>query len=412
MMFYLRKFTIGFSLIIAFISSVHAETVVLERSQDLTLNILVAKLYEKNPTYNVELAYQQQATANTDLANSLFAGSATVSLSHFNDVIGSSDGFQEWESGIEAPLWLPGQKQQQLQLSEYLLAEIPFYKQQVLLAMSAKIRDLIWQIAKAEATSKQAYQTWQLAKTLEQDVNIRVQEGDLAGTEGLLAKTHTLDMQSQYLLTNAKLAQSLAIYQQVSGEKNLPALFEEALSDKTQVEPSHPMLAFYDQKVSTLQAKQMLAHYEDATPPSISVGIRRERGDHSESFNHSLGLGISFTFDDTVYRQPAIANAAREIADLQVARQNLALELNENLVSFLQQLSLNRQQLLLNEEHIDATQRYLILQQRAFDLGELDLFTFLNSQKLATESLNRKQQLEVAIKQTIANINQALGIIL
>jgi len=407
-----KKIIISFCLMLGGLHLANAETTQLERSDSVTMNGLVQQLYEQYSVYQIDHAYQQQATANTNLANRLFAEPISLSVTHYNDVIGSSDGLQEWEAGVEMPLWLPGQKQQQLKLSEHLLAELPFQKQQTLLEISANIRNLVWNVAIAKVASDQAYQTWKLAQKLEQDVAIRVKAGDLAGTDGLLAKTYTLDMHSLYMTENAKFTQRLSSYKSVTGKQSLPARIDEQLSDNKKINSEHPSLAIYDQKIITLQTKQMLANYEGATHPSVSVGVRRERGDNSEDFNHSLGLGMSFAFDDTVYRQPAIANAAREIADVQVARQRLEVALNSTLVSSLQGLESKRQQLLLNEEHIETTQLYLKLQKRAFELGELELVTFLNSQQLAAKSVSRKQILEIEIKRTIANINQALGIVL
>ncbi|MBL4632129.1 MAG: TolC family protein, partial [Paraglaciecola sp.] len=389
----ITKFSIGLCLLLlSSLQWVNADTTQLKRSDSVTLSGLMQTLYEQHPAYQLDLTYQQQATANTNLANTLFAEPARVSVMHFNDVIGSSDGFQEWEAGVEMALWLPGQKQQQLELSEHLLAELPVQKQQVLLEISANIRKLVWDVAIAKVASDHAYHAWQLAQKLEKDVNIRVQAGDLAGTDGLLAKTHTLDMHSLYMEENATLEHHLYQYELITGEQVLPAHIDETLSDKNKIDQAHPMLAIYDQRIITLHTKQSLASYQDAAHPSVSVGMKRERGEGSESFNHSLGLGISFAFNDTVYRQPAIANAARDIADVQIARQRLEIALNSMLASSLQDLESKRQQLLLNEEHIETTQRYLVLQKRAFELGELALVTFLNSQNLAVKSMNRKQR--------------------
>lgn len=405
------KFSIGlYLLLLSSLQWANAGTTQLKHSDSVTMSSLMQTLYKQHPAYQLDLAYQQQATANTNLTKMLFAEPARVSVTHFNDVIGSSDGFQEWETGVEMALWLPGQKQQQRALSEHLLAELPAQKQQVLLEISANIRNLVWDVAIAKVASDHAYHAWQLAQKLEKDVNIRVQAGDLAGTDGLLAKTHTLDMHSLYMEENAILEHHVYQYELITGEQALPVHIDEVLSDKNKIDQAHPMLAIYDQRIITLHTKQSLASYEAAAHPNVSVGMKRERGEGSESFNHSLGLGISFAFDDTVYRQPAIANAARDIADVQIARQRLEIVLNSTLASSLQDLESKRQQLLLNEEHIETTQRYLVLQKRAFELGDLALATFLNSQNLAVKSMNRKQRLEIEIKRSIANINQALGI--
>jgi outer membrane protein TolC len=84
-----------------------------------------------------------------------------------------------------------------------------------------------------------------------------------------------------------------------------------------------------------------------------------------------------------------------------VARQRLKIKLDSTLASSLQNLESKQQQLQLNEEHIETTQRYLALQKRAFELGELELVSFLNSQKLAAKSESRKRMLEIEVKRAI-----------
>lgn len=383
-----------------------------EQSSSVTLSSLTQKVYALDPARHSELAQQQQINANTDLANATFADVKSISLNHQNDVIGSSDGLQEWESIVEMPLWLPGQKQQQLSLSDKLSAELPAYQQQVRLAASAKVRELIWNVVLANTAAKQVYQIWQSALKLEHDVAARVKAGELAGTERLLANTNALEMQNQYLLKKSELDFALSTYRAITKERLLPQMYEEVLSDNYVITQQHPSLMMLEQQINTLRAKQDLAHFDGAVNPSLSVGVRRERGGHGERFTNSMGLGIRFALDNNVYRRPAIANAAKELADAEIAHQQLERELNITLFSHLHDLATKRLQLGLVSEQNETTQQYLALQQRAFDLGELDLVSLLRSQSLANETYNRKLALEVDIKYTIALINQALGIIL
>lgn len=399
-----------------------AETVLLEKSTAVTLSSLVQKVYERHPALRSEFAQQQQVNANTDLANALFADVTSVNLNHQNDVIGSSDGLQEWEGSLDMPLWLPGQKQQQLALSDKLAAAIPVYKQQLKLTASAKVRELVWNVVLAENANKRAYQVWQTAQKLQNDVTARVKAGELASTEQLLASTNALELHSQYLLTLAELEHALTTYRHVTSENVLPQHFEESLqadheSDHQHhstavISQQHPSLMLLDQQINILRAKQDLARFDGAVNPNLSVGVRSERGGHDESYNNSLGIGISFALDNKVYRQPAIADVAKELADAEIARQQLERELTISLFSHLHDLETKQQHLKLLNEQDNTTQQYLSLQQRAFDLGEIDLVSLLRSQSLANESHNRKQALEIDIKHTIANINQAKGVIL
>ena len=389
-----------------------AEKIQLAQSSAVTLSSLTQGVYERHPSRHNESAQQQQINANTDLANATFSGVKSVSLNHQNDVIGSDNGLQEWEGIVEMPLWLPGQKQQQLSLSDKLSAELPAYQQQVRLLASAEVRKLVWHVVLANTAAMEANQLWQSAQKLEQDVVARVKAGELAGTEGLLANTNALEMQNQYLLKKSALDFAFSTYRAITKEQLLPERYEEILSDNYVIDQQHPSLMILDQHINTLRAKQDLAKFDGAMNPNLSVGVRRERGGHGENFTNSLGLGISFALDNEVYRRPAIANAAKELADAEVARQQLERELNITLFSHLHDLETKRLQLVLINEQNETTQQYLALQQRAFELGDLDLVSLIRSQSMASETHNRKLALELDIKYTIALINQDLGIVL
>jgi outer membrane protein TolC len=153
-----------------------------------------------------------------------------------------------------------------------------------------------------------------------------------------------------------------------------------------------------------------LANYASSTNPSLSVGVRRERGDDSESFNHSLGVGITIALDDKRYGQKAIAEASVALTEAQVVRQQLEKQLQQQLLAHKASLAASQAQLELAREQDITTQRYYQLQKKAFELGELNLVELLRSQTLANQSRGRKQQLEVEIAQKTAALNQALGL--
>lgn len=399
-----------------------AEMVQLEQSASVTLSSLTQNVYDRHPALQNELAQQQQIEANTDLANATFADVKSISLNHQNDAIGSDDGLQEWEASVDMPLWLPGQKQQQLLLSDKMSAELPAYKEKIRLDASEKVRTLVWNVVVANNANRQAHQVWQTAKKLEQDVAARVKAGELAGTQRLLASTNALEMHNQYLLTEAELEHALNSYRHVTGENSFPEIYEETLSkdfdnnqqhhSSVKIDQQHPSLILLEQQINTLRAQQNLAHFDGAVNPSLSLGLRSERGTNDESFNNSIGVGISFALDNDVYRRPAIANAAKELADAEISRQQLERELNITLFSQLHDLETKQKQLELVNDQNTTTKQYYALQQRAFELGEIDLVNLLRSQSLANETYNRKQALEVDIKQMTAMVNQALGLVL
>lgn len=406
---YFKQLTIVVGLAISSLPTLSAAETQAQYSDSLTLSSLTEKVYQRLPEKLGEAKYGQLQQANDSLSQSLFAEPATANLSHFNDAVGSGDGFQEWEGSVDMPLWLPGQKQAQQALSEEIIAQLPAYQAQLQLQASGEVRDLIWQVKLAEAELAQATEVWETAQKLENDVKSRVKAGDLPNTEALLASSHTLEAHSSMVEAESRLQQQLKTYTLITGETVLPAEIGETLSQQSSVDASHPQLAMQDQIIARLQAEMGVAQYQGAVNPSVSVGVRHERGDDSESFTNSLGLGFSMALDDSRYRQPAIAEASAALADAQVSRRQVERELNKQLLASQQNLASTREQLALIEARDKTTQQYYQLQKRAFDLGEINLIDLLRSQVLANQSHARKRQLEVLIQQRTAAVNQALG---
>jgi outer membrane protein TolC len=396
----------------AFVTPLAADEIQAVYSESLSLRSLTEQVYQRLPGKLGEARFEQLQQANDTVSGALFAEPATANLNHYNDVVGSGDGFQEWEGSIDMPLWLPGQKQAHQALSSKILAELPAYQAELKLQASGQVRERIWQVKLAEAELAQATQVWTTAKQLEKEVKARVEAGDLPSTEALLATSNTLEAQSQQVHAEARLSEQLKAYSLLTGTAILPAEVSESLAEQDTVSAVHPSLALQDQVINRLQAEMGLAQYAAASNPNLSVGVRRERGDDTESFNHSLGVGISIALDDKRYSQPAIAEASATLTEAQVARQQLQLELQQQLLATKATLAASQTQLALAVQQVETTQQYYQLQKQAFDLGELNLVELLRSQALANEAQNRKRRLEVLIEQHIANVNQALGITL
>jgi outer membrane protein TolC len=391
---------------------VAAEEIKARYSETLTLSSLTDKVYQALPGKLGESKFARLQQANDALSDALFAEPMMANLNHFNDAIGSGDGFQEWEGGVDMPLWLPGQKQAQQSLSQKFIAALPAYQARLQLQASAEVRQLVWQVKLAEAELEQAALVLETAKKLEQDVKKRVDAGDLPTTEALLASSNTLEKHGLMAEAESRLEQQLETYSLITGEQDLPAKVTETLDPDTAITASHPQLAMQDQVIARLQAEMGIAQYAGAANPNLSVGVRRERGDDKESFNHSLGVGISVALNDSRYSQPAVAEASAALAEAQVQRREIERQLNKTLLARQQTLKATRKQLELISEQNKTTQEYYQLQKRAFDLGELNLLDLLRSQVRANESRNRKRQLEVQVEQNIAAVNQALGVLL
>jgi cobalt-zinc-cadmium efflux system outer membrane protein len=404
-------FRVSFIITSMLIAPVHAELIKPDYSDQLTLKALIDKVSSAHPSQQSVLAQHGVIDANNQLAQSLFADQIVLNVNHQNDVIVSDDGRQEWESSVDLPLWLPGQQQQQRHLSESLSAEIPVVNSAIRLASAALVRDALWKVILADSMTVQSFHLWQSAIKMRDDIVARVNVGEMATTEGLLAKTHSLEMQNNYLADQAKLIAELDNYYLLTGEKTLPSDYQEQEGDNGTVLEQHPLIAVLDQTLETLLSEQQLAQFEGKTNPNLSIGIRTERDDRNEDFNTSMGLGLSIALGNNTHQQPAIAKAGQALTDKQIERQLLERDLKVAINTTRHELISKRAQLSLLNQQDDIQQQFYLIQKRSFELGEINLFTLLQTQAQADKVANRKQLLEVEIQQAIAMLNQALGLV-
>jgi outer membrane protein TolC len=397
---------IGF---IGFTTSFTANAIEVNYSDNLTLHDVMMARYDKLPAKAIEDNFGLMAQANQVRAATLFAEPITGNLNHYNDVMGSSDGFQEWEGSVDLPLWLPGHKAEHQRLASAYNDQLPVYQQQLQLVASADVRDLIWAVKLAETDVEQAEIALVSAQQLQQDINTRVEAGELPPSSAIRADIHQLSAQSEMETATAKLEEALSHYQTKTGLSDLPKDYAETLIETDVIHESHPIIQWHDEQITLLQTKLSLAQIEGQTGPTISVGVRRERGEYGENFNHSLGLGISMPFDDARHRQPAVAEASAAIAEAQVERQAKWVELTEQLHLQNAELIQKQNELTLINKQEATTASYVDIQKQAFDLGEIGLTELLNTQQLFQDIQAKRQQLEIQIQFQIALINQTLG---
>lgn len=396
-------------LVLGFGFSAFGYTVTAEEAEPITLKTLTDYVYSHHPARQAESSMDALAQSRADIAGKLFAEPLSLSVNHFNDVIGSGEGLQEWESSVEMPIWLPGEKRQQQNLSRHLAAEVPYYQQRIRLNASAQVRQHVWQVMLSAAKVRHAEVLQQNADNLLENVENRVKGGDLSSSESLLAKGHQLEIQSQLASAKMDLQQSLNQYQYLTGQQVLPDVIEEKLPASPQIDKAHPLLAELEQQIARQRSEMANARYENVQHPSLSVGVKRERDEHAAPYNNSIGLGVSIALNDEQYQQPAIAQASRQLADLQIAQQQQLRQLEAELLAAMDTLKTLQQRQTLLKQQYDVSQQYVDMQQRSFDMGGVDLTTFLRSQEIADKHRHQLLQLEIEIQQQIAQINQIAG---
>ena len=378
-------------------------------SENLNLREVLETTYTRYPYLQSIQAHAVEAQALRQHASGLMPDNAALSLSYFNDRPASDQGMEEWEAGVDIPLWLPGQKKARTSLAKSADASSTAAAQALKLKVAGEVRDTLWMLAKQDNERTLAKQAWQAAQLLEKDVDRRFQAGELARSDLMLAQEETLLKHDAYLLADAELKHAQQRYMALTGLTNYPAIFTESRSPKTEIEASHPALTATQTLVEQAMAQARLVREESRDNPELTIGARRERGMTGEDYIDSLGIGVRLPFDSGKRSAARQAGAQRTLAEAEAQRDTLKRELLLNLHEAEHLLAISERELTLSEKRNHIAQDALRMAQIAFKAGEIDLADLVRIQTRAFAAEHSLSRIRLQLQHNIANYNQAVG---
>lgn len=378
-------------------------------SAELSLKDVYVAALGGDPRGGLAAASRQEAAALAARADSMLAGAPALTLRHQTDQAGTDRGLREWEASLELPLWRWGQRAasrtQALSTAELAGAQ----GQALQLDVAGRVRDVLWSLALAEEQRHLAEQAWHTAQALEQDVQRRVEAGDLAEADLLLARDDTLARQDEYLLAVSEVRTAEKRYLLLSGLPRRPAEFSEVQSARRRIETDHPLLLEAQRRVEQAQAELQRARAAGSDNPLLIVGTRRDQEPMTETTHDSLGVSLRLPFGGGSHAGPAIAAANSRLVQAQSEQLALQRELELALHEAQQALATLRSELELAQQQHQMAQENLRMARLAFDLGEIDLVQRLRVQTRAYTAERTLHVRTLQLQQAIARYNQVVG---
>jgi outer membrane protein TolC len=380
-------------------------------SVSLSLPAVVEAAFRRNPTVEAVRSRRGVAEALRTQASSLIAGDASLHFLHHDDRVLSRRGYQEWDSGIEFPIWLPGQRDARMQVAERSAQAAAAAERQLRLAVAGMVREDLWRIALLENAAANALAERDATRKLEQDVRRRVELGDLARIDLVLAQQETLDKEAVLVRAREEHWHAIHRYELFTGLDSLPQEYRERQSALMAVSPEHPALLEAGADTDAARARRELAKKESRASPTVLLGSKHEINASGEDSVDSLAMELFLPLGLPAHAAPRIANSEREVAessgeyekrwrDIKLAIDSASHEVH----TLAQESALAAEQAVLATEH-------LRMARLAFELGESDLVSFLRVQKSAFAAARRLQQKRIEQELSIARYNQAVGII-
>ncbi|MEE9493906.1 MAG: TolC family protein [Gammaproteobacteria bacterium] len=378
---------------------------------NLAIQTVIEAALERYPELVLPEAVRQQSDAIRQQASSFLADDPSLTLRHENDELTDNFGFRGWEGSVQLPLWLPGQRKRHLDIAaateQEAAALTPFYKWRV----SGEVRELLWSIRIAEAQAALAQTALDSAQALETDIDKRVQAGELAVTDQILARQETLAREITLNTTTANLSALRKEYEVLTGLSELPASIVEMDAQGTGLSDQHPALVAADLRINLARSVRDKSRHEKRTNPVLAIGTRHERAESGQPYDTIMTLELSLPLGLKGHSAPAIADAERQLTEQQVSYASIQRDIEKQRVLAVSEKQRTAQALRLARQQQQLAAERIRLIRRAFELGESDLFTLLQAQKLALAAERDLQISQLEQGRAIARYNQALGVI-
>lgn len=377
--------------------------------ESLTMTEAVAAAFALYPT-TIELAARaEEADAWTDRGQSWLADRPSLMMRYQSDRWGADNGLDEYEAGVELPLWSLGGRSAVQHLGDALSAESVAAGLALRWEVAGFLRGALWGIALAENDHELAEQALETAARLNTSVERRYELGDVALGDVLLAQSTFLEAQTVLIEATATLLDAERAYRSVSGLEKRPPFHDETLSRSNEVTFDHPALALANAEVARAEASLSVAEKTFNSGASLLIGSRSERPAFGSEFDESIGITVSIPFGGSSHQRTQISAASRAAASSRAARSQQMRVLTMELHEAAHSLNVVSENLAASEERMDLAERHQAMGESAYEKGELELIDLLKVQTTAIAAKRQVTRLKIDQKRQTAFYNQAVG---
>ena len=378
----------------------------------LSLRQVVETTFERYPQQALIAAYQEEARALEQRSSSWIAGYPMIYLQYIDDaLLGQKAGLTEVQSGYQVPLWMWGQKAASQKVTDEARKAAEKYGIALKHELSGLVRDALWNIRLVENRRELARQIHEVAEKLVDVVQRRVELGDLAKADLLLAESDQLEKKTMLLQAEAEVMHARKAYQNLTRMIRAPKRFEETLSSKKSLDERHPAMAAANATVERAQAEvDFTRTSKQGNQPSILVGTNsaeiNQQGDMGTGGN--IVLQVPIGGDD--WHAPQVAQANIVLNEKIAQRETLWRQLEKALHEARHNLEVDKAALAIAERRKSIAETQLNMSKIAFEAGEIALIDYLKIQAGAQAAIRDAAQRAILVQKDMATYNQVIGV--
>jgi outer membrane protein TolC len=376
----------------------------------LSLRQAVEATYEHYPQGAMIGALRDEAQALRRRGESFVAGYPMIYLQWIDDRAFNDRGTVEVQTGYQIPVWMWGQRAAGRAVAEEAERGAERFAAALKHEVAGLVRESLWNLALTENRRGLAQQVYQLSEQLHAAVKRRVELGDLARSDELLANSDLLDKKSQLVLAEAEVMHARKAYANLTRMERAPKRFEETPSKAAGIAETHPALAAANAMIERAQAEVEFARLsKQGNQPSVLVGTQHDRGTRKEGFNNETNLVLQIPIGGDAWNAPQVAQAnlalTQKIADLG----DLTRRLEKALHEAEHNLEVDRVALGIANQRKDIAETHTRMSRLAFESGEIQLIDFLKIQANAQAAIRDAMERAILVQRDTAFYNQVVG---
>lgn len=367
-------------------------------------------------------AQYRAISARYATANSITPGSPYVSGLQRNNissnVTGNMRNYNETELEAGMPLWLPGQRDAYEATVTTGVYEVEQQLAQRRLGVAALLRDAWWSAQRAGRDVEVARNRVATAHDIGRDMTRRVELGDAAQGDALLAQNETLAAETELAQAEGAVKVAQVNYRMLTGGAP-PEGTLESVRPATDIE-DHPALRAPRAALARAEAQMRLV---DATPidsPDVGIFGRREYNDqystdpsqaitNQRTDSTTIGVRIRIPLPTPGRNEPRIAAAQAEMdrarAEYDRARRVVAADIKAARVA----LAAAQRAAGVANSRLSVANDQFGLSRKSYSIGEISAFDLYRVRQIQLEAQRMQANAAINVGVAISRLNQALG---
>ncbi|BBL69485.1 TolC family protein [Methylogaea oryzae] len=376
----------------------------------LNLKQLVDIATEVYPKLAVAGAMEEEAGALKRRGDSWMPGYPQLYAQYIDDSLSRDRGIKQVQTGIQMPLWMWGQKAAGQHLAEQAATNAAEFQRALRYEVAGLVRELLWEISLAESRYHLAKQVYDLSTRLTDTVRLRVDAGDLARADLLLAQSDNLEKLNAFTETEANLMHARQAYINLTRQERIPGAYDEQRSPRTDIGGDHPALAAASTAVERARAElEWVKKSKQGNQPTVLVGTQHDWFQRGQARDDSTNLVVQVPFGGSDYNAPVEADANVKLSHAIADRDLLARQLERSLHEAKHHLEVDKAQLGVAVERKKLAERHFEISRTSFEAGEMELLDLLKIESAARTAIRDAELLAIQLKRDTARYNQVVG---